>query len=148
MDVHPVGIILKSNTLRGIRFEVSKKHWQGTSAYARLPDMVQGEFDAWHGAKSGDKVSIEWLSDGSNSVEHLVVLLRPSLGLKLLPYQSGASAPRPKGAASKRDYQTAITIGPYAWAYKPAAPDGVDKVEARRRAALQLLHCTAPHRTP
>ena len=43
VDLHPIGIILKSNAIKGIRFKVSKKHWRGTAAYNRLPEMVVGE---------------------------------------------------------------------------------------------------------
>ena len=49
VDKHPIGIILKSNQLRGIRFSILKEHWKGTSAYARLPDVVLGSFKAWSG---------------------------------------------------------------------------------------------------
>ena len=41
-----------------------------------------------HGA-TANKVHVEWKSDGKNSDEFLAVLLRPSLGLKLLPYATG-----------------------------------------------------------
>ena len=70
VDLHPVGIILKSNTLRGTRFEVSKEHWRGTAAYARLPDRVVGRFDSWSGrSKEDNKVHVDWESDGKNSDE-------------------------------------------------------------------------------
>ena len=115
VDLHPVGIILKSNTLRGIRFEVSKEHWRGTAFYARLPDRVAGRFETWSGrSKDDNKVHVEWESDGKNSDEWLAVLLRPSLGLKLLPYLDSRPAPRAKGTTAKRNYAVATTTGPYA----------------------------------
>ena len=63
--------------------------------------------------KADYKPLIVWESDGTNSIEWLSVLLRPSLGLKLLPGPSG-SMPKPKGAASRREYAVAISTGPYA----------------------------------
>ena len=39
VDVHPVGIILKSNLIKDIRFSISKGHWKSNrSVYNRLPD--------------------------------------------------------------------------------------------------------------
>ena len=69
--------------------------------------------DNWGARKADYKPLIVWESDGTNSIEWLSVLLRPSLGLKLLPGPSG-SMPKPKGAASRREYAVAISTGPYA----------------------------------
>ena len=44
VDAHPIGIILKSNPIKGIRFDVSKEHWAGNAAYRRLPERVIGSF--------------------------------------------------------------------------------------------------------
>jgi hypothetical protein len=39
VDVHPVGIILKSNLIKDIRFSIPKGHWKSNrSVYNRLPD--------------------------------------------------------------------------------------------------------------
>jgi hypothetical protein len=39
VDVHPVGIILKSNLIKDIRFSISKEYWKSNrSMYNRLPD--------------------------------------------------------------------------------------------------------------
>ena len=145
VDLHPIGIILKSNALKGIRFEISKDHWQGTRAYGSLPEKVVGCMvrpaaactltltsrshalvrclrdsshgvltqDSWVGAKSNDKVLIQWESDGKNSQEWLSVLLRARLELKLLPRADG-HMPAAKGAEMRRRYATATTTGPYA----------------------------------
>ena len=76
---------------------------------------------------------IEWESDGTNSDEFLAVLLRPSLGLELLPYLNGKSAPRPKGMVAKQAYATAVATGPYA---PPRGEDGdLGTVEVRFLAA-------------
>lgn len=115
VDVHPVGIILKSNTIKDIRFSISKEHWKSNrSVYNRLPDQVIGAITSWGGrCKDDNKINVDWVSDGTNSVEHLVVLLRSSLSLKLLPYESGSSAPKARGSNAKRRYATAIKDGPY-----------------------------------
>ena len=90
---HPIGIILRSNTLKGIRFDMSKEHWRGSlaaAAFDRLPERVVGSFETWAGrGKDDGKVHIEWESDGRNSDEYLSVLLRPKLGLTLLPSARG-----------------------------------------------------------
>jgi hypothetical protein len=45
VDLHPIGIVLRSQTtIKGIRFKISKEHWRGTSAFARLPNEVYGVF--------------------------------------------------------------------------------------------------------
>ena len=117
VDKHPIGIILKSNTIKGIRFQVSRDHWKGSAAvYNRLPEHVIGEIPSWGGrGKDDNKINVDWVTDGSNSVEFLAVLLRPALGFKLLPYENGKTAPKAKGAAAKRRYATAICDGPYRW---------------------------------
>ena len=138
VDKHPVGIILKSNALKGIRFQVSKEHWKGTAAYARLPALVVGAFSAWSGSKEDGKVGVDWESDGFNSVEHLSVILRPKLCLKLLPYAAGGkSAPKAKGAQAKRNYATAISTGPYA----PQRDDNEEQDEQKHHV------CAAAFRT-
>ena len=44
IDLHPVGIILKSQEVKGIRFTVSKEHWRSDpELWARLPETVWGE---------------------------------------------------------------------------------------------------------
>ena len=42
VDKHPAGIILLSQAIKGIRFEVSKEHWRGQRCHAGLPPMVVG----------------------------------------------------------------------------------------------------------
>jgi hypothetical protein len=115
VDKHPFGIILKSNTVKGIRFSILKEHWRGEAVYARLPDAVIGAIDAWGGrSKADNKIVVEWETDGKNSVESLEVLLKPCNGFKLLPYLNGRGAPKPKGASANREYSVAISTGPYA----------------------------------
>jgi len=117
VDKHPIGIILKSlSPIEGVRFELSRDHWSGVpSTFAKLPERVIGKVKSWGGGgRMGNKVCIEWETDGTNSTEHLVVLLRPRLGLKLLPYFNGSTAPKAKGAAAQRDYKVAMSTGPYA----------------------------------
>lgn len=146
VDKHPVGIILLSNTIKAVRFEVSKEHWRGTAHYARLPAMVVGSFEKWGGrSKEDGVVEVEWESDGSNSKEHLTVLLRPELGLKLLPYLNGKTAPRAKGATAKRAYAVAVSTGPYA----PEVQDESQTVEVcygpvESRVLHPYIHCISP----
>ena len=113
VDKHPVGIIMRSNPINGMRFQVSKEHWKGTTAYAGLPSLVIGSFERWIGSMAGGKVRINWESDASISDEFLAVLLQPRLDLTLLPDLHGRM-PKPKGSQSKRDYAVAISTGPYA----------------------------------
>ena len=115
VEKHPVGIIIRSHAPpKGIRFKMSREHWKAEPAvYARLPEMVIGQIEQWRNKASG-KIHVEWESDGSNSDEHLSVLLRPSLCLKLLPYADNRSAPKAKGAAAKRAYAEAVARRPYA----------------------------------
>lgn len=129
VDVHPIGIILKSNTIKGVRFTVSKEHWKGSTAvYNRLPENVMGEITSWGGrSKDDNKINVEWVTDGTNSAEFLAVLLRRPLGFKLLPYENGKSAPKAKGASAKRRYATAMANGPYA-----PARDGGDGPEGQK----------------
>ena len=128
MDKHPIGIILKSNAIKDIRFSISKDHWKDSpSVFSTLPDVVVGCIDKWGGqSKSDNKIDVSWESDGTSSVEFLAVLLRPSLGFKLLPYLNGKSAPRAKGANAKREYAVATTTGPYA---QPAEQAEREEVE-------------------
>ena len=115
VDKHPIGIILKSNAVKGIRFTIHRDHWKGTAHHARLPEKVFGAVDKWGGSSKADnKIQVDWESDGSNSVEHLEVLLQERLQFTLLPYANGKSAPKAKGAAARREYATATTTGPYA----------------------------------
>ena len=104
VDKHPIGIILKSNIIKGIRFQISRDHWKGSAAvYNRLPEHVIGEIPSWGGrGKDDNKVNVDWVTDGSNSVEFLAVLLRPALGFKLLPYENGKTAPKAKPQANAR----------------------------------------------
>jgi hypothetical protein len=57
------------------------------------------------------------------------VLLKAKLNFTLLPGASGGMA-RAKGAASKRDFRTACTTGPYAAARVPDEDEG-ESVEVR-----------------
>ena len=117
VDKHPVGIILLSNTVKGIRFSVNKIHWRGCLArepYARLPEQVIGEIAGWIGAKTNGKITVDWVTDGRQSDENLPVLLKRANHVTLLPYENGKTAPVAKGAAAKRKYAVAIKDGPYA----------------------------------
>ena len=163
VDKHPIGIILKSNPVKSIRFSVNKKHWNentlGRAAFARLPDSVIGEIQAWGGrSKDDNKINVEWESDGTNSDEcshtlmrscayhvhtcfvayalatlarrFLSVLLQPSKEFTLLPYARGnKTAPKAKGASAKRAFTTAMTTGPYAPAERAA--DGTEQTEVQ-----------------
>ena len=130
VDKHPIGIILLSNQVKGIRFSVNKSHWAGTRAYSQLPDNVIGEIHAWSGPKVNGVVSVEWISDGTNSTEHLCVLLKADNHFKLLPYANNKSAPKAKGTAAKRNYAAAMKDGPYAPNDGDAADaEGLQQVE-------------------
>ena len=138
VNLHPIGIILKSNTIKGIRFSVSREHWRlrgsrdGGAVYKRLPERVVGVCDRWSGrGKEDNKVHIEWESDGSNSAEWLCKLLRPSLGLQLLPNLRTGAIPKAKGAVSQRAYTVATTTGPYAAQQQPRAEEETESVEVR-----------------
>ena len=138
VDKHPIGIILKSNTVKGIRFSIKKVHWAGTAAHARLPEVVIGEIQAWGGrSKEDNKIHVEWETDGRNSDEYLAVLLRPTNDFTLLPYTNNKSAPKAKGAGAKRAYAVAITNGPYARA---------ERVAEREKVEVSLLILMTPHR--
>ena len=148
VDKHPIGIILKNTggTIEGVRFELSRDHWSGVPAtFAKLPARVVGRLDRWgHGGRNGNKVVVNWETDGTNSTEHLCVILRARLGLKLLPYANGASAPKAKGAAAQREYKTAMTTGPYAPASGAGAGEG-DTVEVRRRVPKRAPRASPAH---
>ena len=122
VDKHPIGIILHSNAVKGIRFQVNKIRWKSllsNAAYGRLADIVIGEIQKWGGrSKEDNKITVAWETDGTESDELLSVILRRSAEFKLLPYNGGKSAPKAKGTASRQAYATAITTGPYA----PEAP--------------------------
>jgi hypothetical protein len=134
VEKHPVGIIIRSHAPpKGIRFEISRDHWRSEPAvHATLPERVIGKIEQWRNKALG-KLHIEWKSDGSNSDEHLAVLLRPSLGLKLLPYADNRSAPKAKGSAAKRAYAEVIARGPY------AATEGVEEQQVRYAGSLRGL---------
>ena len=43
VDLHPIGIILKSQpSVKGVRFSISKEHWAGKPVYGSLPAQVIG----------------------------------------------------------------------------------------------------------
>ena len=153
VDLHPIGIIFKSNTIKGIRFSVSREHWRlrgsrdGGAVYKRLPERVVGACDRWSGrGKDDNKVHIEWESDGSNSDEWLCKLLRPSLGLQLLPNLRTGAIPKAKGAVSQRAYTVATTTGPYAAQQQPRAEEEHESVEVRALISACLCRPRRPRR--
>ena len=132
VEQHPLGIIIRSHAPpKGIRFEISRDHWKSEpTVHTRLPERVIGQIEQWRNKVSG-KIHVEWESDGSNSDEHLSVLLRPSLGFKLLPYADNRSAPKAKGSAAKRAYADSIARGPYA---------ATERVEEKQVICASSLH--------
>ena len=86
-------------------------------------------------------MEIEWESDGSNSAEHLCVLLKPRLTFKFLPNQAGRM-PVPLGTASRAAYNTARTTGPYA---QPEAEDeDTERVDVCGADSSLLAVCCLP----
>ena len=70
--------------------------------YDALPDRLLGEIDSWT-SRRDVKMKIIWPADDSNTVEFFENLLKPSLQIKLEPFEDGRSR-QAKSAEAKRKY--------------------------------------------
>jgi len=131
---HPIGIILMSVSVSGVRVSVDKSLFDrdgiAPEVFDSLPQTLYGTCDHWagQGGKVGGKINIEWDAndaeeDGSNSDEWLQILLKPEHKFKLERHPNGQPAPKAAGMEAQRAFHKAITVGPYAADFRQMATD-------------------------
>jgi hypothetical protein len=98
--------LLDCSNVKDVCFSVDKEFWKGTSCYDSLTDRTAGKFTQWLNV-ADRRLRILWDDGEVDTQLTLQILLHPSAGMKLEPYEDGREPPRPKRLAGERREQDA-----------------------------------------